>query len=131
MLEFLRRSKRRIRHSKYEKAHLEALTAQGEAYKMAISAQRTTIAHYRKALDVQEDLVNDGYDIDVPEPQPKNLTDGLSQIIQGSDLPQGIKVGITSVVNSNPNEVNMILNQFMESQLGKLNKGKEKDILNV
>ena len=130
MFEFLR-SKRRIRPSKYERAHLDALNAQGEAYKMAISAQRTTIAHYRKALDVQEDLVNDGYDIDVPEPQPKNLTDGLSQIIQGSDLPQGVKTGIVSVVNSNPAEVNMILNQFMESQLGKLNKGKEKDILNV
>ena len=131
MFEFLRKNKRRSRVSRYDKQHFEALEAQAMAYKEALKADRTAIAHYKKALEVQEDLDNAGYDIGIPEPQPKNLTDGLSQIIQGSDLPQGVKTGIVSVVNSNPNEVNMILNQFMESQLGKLNKGKEKDILNV
>jgi hypothetical protein len=98
---------------------------------MAIAAQRVTIAHYRKALDVQEDLTNDGYDLDVPEQQPRNLVDGLGQIIAGSDLNQGIKTGVISMINSNPTEINHILNQFMETQFTKLNKGKEKDVLNV
>ena len=131
MFEFLRRNKRRSRVSRYDKQHFEALEAQAMAYKEALKADRTAIAHYKRALDVQEDLDGAGYDLQLPEAQPKSLTEGLTQIISGSDLPQGIKVGITSVVNSNPAEVNMILNQFMESQLGKLNKGKEKDILNV
>ena len=131
MFDFLRGKKRRLRSSKFERANLDALTAQSEAYKMAIAAQRVTIAHYRKALDVQEDLTNDGYDLDVPEQQPRNLVDGLGQIIAGSDLNQGIKTGVISMINSNPTEINHILNQFMETQFTKLNKGKEKDVLNA
>ena len=130
MFDFLRSKKRRLRSSKFERANLDALTAQSEAYKMAIAAQRVTIAHYRKALDVQEDLTNDGY-LDVPEQQPRNLVDGLGQIIAGSDLNQGIKTGVISMINSNPTEINHILNQFMETQFTKLNKSKEKDVLNA
>ena len=67
----------------------------------------------------------------MPEPQPTNLVEGLSQIIKGSDLNQGIKTGAVSMINSNPNEINMILNQFIQSQMEKIQPGKEKDILNV
>ena len=131
MFEFLRRNKRRSRVSRYDKQHFEALEAQAVAYKEALKADRTAIAHYKRALEVQETLSDSGYDIGLPEPQPTNLVEGLSQIIKGSELPTGVKTGIVSVVNSNPNEVNMILNQFMQSQLEKIQPNKEKDILNV
>jgi len=131
MFEFLRKNKRRSRVSRYDKQHFEALEAQAVAYKEALKADRTAIAHYKRALEVQETLSDSGYDIGLPEPQPTNLVEGLSQIIKGSELPTGVKTGIVSVVNSNPNEVNMILNQFMQSQLEKIQPNKEKDILNV
>ena len=131
MFEFLSRNKRRSRASKYDIAHFNALEAQATAYKEALKADRTAIAHYKRALEVQETLSDSGYDIGLPEPQPTNLVEGLSQIIKGSELPTGVKTGIVSVVNSNPNEVNMILNQFMQSQLEKIQPNKEKDILNV
>lgn len=131
MFEFLRRSKRRSRVSRYDKQHFEALEAQALAYKEALKADRTAISHYKRALEVQEELSDSGYDLQLPEQQPRNLVEGLSQIIKGSDLPTGVKTGIVSVVNSNPDEVNMILNQFMKSQIEKLQPGKEKDILNV
>jgi len=131
MFEFLRRNKRRSRVSRYDKQHFEALEAQAIAYKEALKADRTAIAHYKRALEVQETLSDSGYDIGMPEPQPTNLVEGLSQIIKGSDLNQGIKTGAVSMINSNPNEINMILNQFIQSQMEKIQPGKEKDILNV
>ncbi len=132
MFEFLRRNKRRSRVSRYDKQHFEALEAQATAYKEALKADRTAIAHYKRALDVQEDLDGAGYDLQLPEAQPKSLTEGLNTIVKGSELPEGIKTGIVSIINSNPNEVNMILNQFMQGQMEKLTtKGKEKDVLNV
>ena len=131
MFEFLRKNKRRSRVSRYDKQHFEALEAQALAYKEALKADRTAIAHYKRALEVQEELSDSGYDLQLPEQQPRNLIEGLSQIIKGSDLPTGVKTGIVSVVNSNPDEVNMILNQFMKSQIEKLQPGKEKDVLNV
>jgi len=131
MFEFLRRNKRRSRVSRYDKQHFEALEAQAMAYKEALKADRTAIAHYKRALEVQETLSDSGYDIGMPEPQPTNLVEGLSQIIKGSDLNQGIKTGAVSMINSNPNEINMILNQFIQSQMEKIQPGKEKDILNV
>ena len=131
MFEFLRRNKRRSRVSRYDKQHFEALEAQAMAYKEALKADRTAIAHYKRALEVQETLSDSGYDIGMPEPQPTNLVEGLSQIIKGSDLNQGIKTGAVSMINSNPNEINMILNQFIQSPMEKIQPGKEKDILNV
>ena len=131
MFEFLRRNKRRSRVSRYDKQHFEALEAQAMAYKEALKADRTAIAHYKRALEVQETLSDSGYDIGMPEPQPTNLVEGLSQIIKGSDLNQGIKTGAVSMINSNPNEINMILNQFIQSQMEKIQPNKEKDILNV
>jgi len=131
MFEFLRRNKRRSRVSRYDKQHFEALEAQAIAYKEALKADRTAIAHYKRALEVQETLSDSGYDIGMPEPQPTNLVEGLSQIIKGSDLNQGIKTGAVSMINSNPNEINMILNQFIQSQMEKIQPNKEKDILNV
>jgi len=131
MFEFLRKNKRRSRVSRYDKQHFEALEAQAMAYKEALKADRTAIAHYKRALEVQETLSDSGYDIGMPEPQPTNLVEGLSQIIKGSDLNQGIKTGAVSMINSNPNEINMILNQFIQSQMEKIQPGKEKDILNV